>query len=145
MGRCFYPWRYSFNCRVQSHISTAMHIQECWLMEAVGALNLLDFYGPDGMHYKDSRVVDMIKSKVASRTLHLELVNLLRNIHQDFLHDHESIVLCCRIQNIIPVLTLQNTHWWVMRVMRGMWVIWIRIHLITAMIKIWSVPNPFIL
>lgn len=52
-------------------------------------LNLLALYGPNGHHYEDSRVVDMMNdTSIPTGKPYKRFLKLLRQIDEDWLKDH---------------------------------------------------------
>ena len=64
-------------------------MDERWGSECTETLDLIELYGPDGEHYEDPRVSDMLedssepKGRPAKRFL-----RLLREVHQKWLTEH---------------------------------------------------------
>lgn len=63
--------------------------------DIVDTLTLMCFYGYEGMHYEDSRVVDMAQDNTrSSKSLPVTFIRLLRAVHNDWIDDRKCILWC---------------------------------------------------
>lgn len=89
---CFYGLAFKIlTIPLQIHICAALDATESWLHEAVQTLNLLLYYGPEGIHYEDSHVVDMMNDTKPCGSLHSRFFRLLESCHQDWVRDCKYI------------------------------------------------------
>lgn len=75
------------------HVLKAMNLTTQWGAECSETLRLVDMYGPKGSRYPDSRVVDILqedpkKGPLPPGSAPKRLLNLLREIHNDWITDH---------------------------------------------------------
>ena len=73
------------------HVLKALIVDERWGSECTETLDLIELYGPDGEHYDDSRVREMLedssepKGRPAKR-----LLRLLREIHHNWSSERQQ-------------------------------------------------------
>jgi hypothetical protein len=82
---------------IQNHICEAMGIEQSWVDDGLDTLKLVDLYGENAQNYKDLRVVKMLAHQGTEGQPHIQLLDLLRRCHADFLRDS---MWCARL--VVP-------------------------------------------
>lgn len=64
-----------------------MGIEQSWVDDGLDTLKLVDLYGENAQNYEDSRVVEMLAYQGAEGQPRIQLLDLLRQCHADFVED----------------------------------------------------------